>query len=72
MVKKLMRILNLIKQLISGELHNENNKNIVDYSDGSHGHNDQNDWEVFDLTFFQTEGKVIEDPGFEPPGQEEI
>ena len=47
-------------------------KSLVDYSDGSHGTNDQNDWEVFDLTFFQTECKVIEDPGFELPGEEEI
>ena len=47
-------------------------KNLVDYSDGSHGYNDQNDWEVFDLTFFQTESKVIEDPGFELPGEEEV
>ena len=47
-------------------------KNLVDYSDGSHGYNDQNDWEAFDLTFFQNECKVIEDPGFELPGEEEI
>jgi hypothetical protein len=47
-------------------------KTIVDYSDGSHGTNDQNDWEKLDLTFFNNESKVIEDPGFQPPGHEEI
>lgn len=45
---------------------------IVDYSDGSHGPNDVNDWELFDLTFFQQDGRVVEDPGFELPGEEEI
>jgi len=45
---------------------------IADYSDGTNGRGDVNDWEMFDLTFFQTEGKVVEDPGFELPGEEEI
>jgi hypothetical protein len=45
---------------------------IVDYSDGSHGPNDVNDWELFDLTAFQKETNVIEDPGFELPGEPEI
>lgn len=48
------------------------NYKIVDYSDGSHGANDVNDWELFDLTAFQKETNVIEDPGFELPGEPEI
>ena len=47
-------------------------KTIVDYSDGSHGEGDQNDWAVIDLTFFKKECKVIEDPGFTLPGKEEV
>jgi len=46
-------------------------KTIVDYSDGSHGSGDVNDWDLFDLTHFQNEAKVVEDPGFELPGHEE-
>jgi hypothetical protein len=46
--------------------------NIVDYSDGSHGPNDVNDWALFDLTAFQNETRVVEDPGFELPGYEEV
>ena len=44
---------------------------IADYSDGTNGDGDVNDWELFDLTYFQTECKVVEDPGFELPGIEE-
>jgi hypothetical protein len=47
-------------------------KKLVDYSDGTHGEGDVNDWEMFDLTFFQQEAKVVEDPSFELPGHEEI
>ena len=47
-------------------------KTIIDYSDGSHGPNDVNDWELFDLTHFQKDDTVVEDPGFEPPGVSEI
>ncbi|UCD13608.1 MAG: hypothetical protein JSW60_08640 [Thermoplasmatales archaeon] len=47
-------------------------KSLIDYSDGTHGEGDINDWELLDLTNFQKESKVIEDPGFELPGQEEI
>ncbi len=47
-------------------------KSMIDYSDGTHGDGDVNDWKLFDLTFFQDEARVIEDPGFELPGQEEI
>lgn len=43
------------------------NKHIVDYSDGSHGPGDQNDWKAFDLTSFKKDDKVIEFPGFEWP-----
>ena len=49
-------------------------KNIVDYSDGSHGYNDQNDWEKFYLPFFQTEVDVVVDPFYYPitkPGIDE-
>jgi len=45
---------------------------VVDYSDGSHGEGDVSDWDLFDLTFFQQDAKVVEDPGFELPGEEEI
>ncbi len=47
-------------------------KTIVDYSDGSNGDGDFNDYGFFDLTFFQQNAKVVEDPGFELPGVEEI
>jgi hypothetical protein len=46
-------------------------KNLVDYSDGTHGKGDFDDWGFFNLAFFQEEAKVIEDPGFQPPGEEE-
>ena len=42
-------------------------KTIVDYSDGSHGSGDQNDWKAFDLTEFKKETNVIEEPGFTWP-----
>ena len=47
-------------------------KTLIDYSDGTHGEGDVNDWELFDLTFFEHECNVIEDPGFELPGEAEI
>ena len=47
-------------------------KTLVDYSDGSHGDGDFDDYGFFDLSFFQQSAKVIEDPGFELPGVEEI
>jgi len=47
-------------------------KTIVDYSDGSNGLGDVSDWEMFNLTYFQNDAKVVEDPGFELPGFEEI
>lgn len=43
-----------------------NNKKIVDYSDGSHGYNDQNDWEMIYLPFFQIEANVVVDPFYYP------
>ena len=46
----------------------------MDYSDGSHGYNDQNDWEKFYLPFFQTEVDVVVDPFYYPitkPGIDE-
>lgn len=48
------------------------NKKLVDYSDGSHGFNDQNDWENLYLPFFQIEGNVICEPGILPPGKDRI
>jgi len=46
--------------------------NLVDYSDGSHGYNDQNDWENFYLPFFQIENNVICEPGILPPATDKI
>lgn len=43
------------------------NKHLVDYSDGSHGPGDQNDWKVFNLTYFKKDDKQIEYPGFSWP-----
>ena len=48
------------------------NKNIVDYSDGSHGIHDQNDWEHFYLPFFQIENNIICEPGILPPAKERV
>ena len=47
-------------------------KTIVDYSDGSHRPNDVSDWDLFDLTAFQKDSLVVEDAGFELPGEEEL
>ena len=41
-------------------------KNIVDYSDGTHGYNDQNDWEKIYLPYFQVESDVVVDPFYYP------
>lgn len=49
-----------------------NNKKIVDYSDGTHGDNDQNDWEKIYLPFFQTEVDVVVDPFYHPITKEGI
>jgi hypothetical protein len=46
--------------------------NLVDYSDGSHGYNDQNDWKNFYLPFFQIENNVICEPGILPPATDKI
>jgi hypothetical protein len=48
------------------------NKGIVDYSDGSHGYNDQNDWEKFYLPYFQIETNVVVDPFYYPITKEGI
>ncbi|MHA2366734.1 MAG: hypothetical protein ACXAC7_22465, partial [Candidatus Hodarchaeales archaeon] len=48
------------------------NKKIVDYSDGSYGYNDQNDWEMFYLPFFQIEEDVVVDPFYAPKTKEGI
>ena len=47
-------------------------KKLLDYSDGSHGKGDQNDWEKIYLPTFETEASVIEDPNFYPPGVDKI
>ena len=47
-------------------------KNIVDYSDGSHGKNDQNDWEKIYLPFFQIENNIIIEPGTLPPAKDKV
>jgi len=48
------------------------NKKIVDFSDGSHGKNDQNDWETFYLPYFQIETNVVVDPFYYPITKEGI
>ena len=40
---------------------------LYDYSDGSHGPGDQNDWEKLYLPTFQMEARVVEEYGFEFP-----
>jgi hypothetical protein len=47
-------------------------KNLVDYSDGSNGFNDQNDWEKFYLPFFKIENNVICEPGILPPATDKV
>ena len=47
-------------------------KTFLDYSDGSRGEYDQNDWELLYLPTFQIESTVIEEPQFEPPGKEKV
>lgn len=45
---------------------------FLDYSDGSNGINDQNDWQSLYLPTFQTDATVIEEAYFEPPGVDKI
>jgi hypothetical protein len=47
-------------------------KKLVDYSDGSHGNNDQNDWEKFYLPFFGIENNIIIEPGITPPAIDKV
>jgi hypothetical protein len=42
-------------------------KKLVDYSDGTHGPGDVNDWAMFDLTYFKRNDQYIEYPGFSWP-----
>jgi hypothetical protein len=43
-------------------------KTLLDYSDGTHGENDQNDWQEIYLPNFQMEGApIIEDDAYNPP-----
>lgn len=48
------------------------NKNIVDFSDGTHGNNDQNDWESIYLPFFQIENNIVCDPFTKPPAKDKV
>ena len=43
------------------------NKKIVDYSDGTHGPGDVNDWAMFNYSYFKYNDKYIEFPGFSWP-----
>jgi len=47
-------------------------KKLVDFSDGSHGNNDQNDWEKFYLPFFEIENNIIIEPGVTPPAIDKV
>jgi len=47
-------------------------KNLVDYSDGRNGYNDQNDWEKFYLPLFKIENNVICEPGILPPAIDKV
>jgi hypothetical protein len=47
-------------------------KKIIDFSDGTHGYNDQNDWEKFYLPFFQIENNIICEPGILPPATDKV
>jgi len=40
-----------------------NDKKLVDYSDGTHGPGDQNDWAKLDLTYFKRNSEYIESSG---------
>lgn len=48
------------------------NKNLVDYSEGINGYNDQNDWEKFYLPFFKIENNIICEPGIQPPAIDKV
>jgi len=48
------------------------NKKLVDYSDGSNGLNDQNDWDNLYLPFFEVEGNVVIEPGILTPAKDRI
>jgi len=48
------------------------NTRLVDYSDGTHGKNDQNDWEKLYLPFFQIENNIICEPGILPPATDKV
>jgi hypothetical protein len=47
-------------------------KNLVDYSDGSHGENDFDDWDHLYLPTFQLESRIFEGLGFELPLQDQL
>ena len=48
-------------------------KTLIDYSDGTHGKNDQNDWLEIYLPHFQVEGApIIEDDAYDPPMLEKM
>jgi hypothetical protein len=47
-------------------------KKIVDFSDGTHGENDQNDWDLIYLPYFQIETNVVVDPSYYPKDKDGI
>ena len=47
-------------------------KKIVDFSDGTHGENDQNDWDLIYLPYFQIETNVVVDPLYYPKDKDGI
>lgn len=48
-------------------------KTLLDYSDGTHGENDQNDWKEIYLPNFQVEGApIIEDDAYDPPMMDKV
>ena len=62
-----------IKNLNLINYKNIDDKNLIDYSDGSNGSPyDQNDWAHFYLPTFEIEANAVEDPIIEPPGKERL
>jgi hypothetical protein len=49
-----------------------NDLTLVDFSDGTNGYNDQNDWENFYLPFFQIENNIVIEPGITPPATDKV
>ena len=47
-------------------------KTLIDYSDGSHGYNDFDDWSHLYLPTFEVEARVVEGIGFELPLEDQL